>query len=204
MRSSRWTVLAILGLLGAGCAGEPPTGPTIAAAKAPGGGDTRPESEMHFLQPAPWAPPLATLSTTFVALPDRDTEGIIWYHASPGSPDSSKLARLRVPRRAVTDPTQITMSVADPARLIVEFQPAGLVFVAGRPAKLTLWYLEADHDLNQDGVIDSQDLKLERLLSIWRQENLDDPWAFLPSVLSLHGDQLESEIPGFTRYAISY
>jgi hypothetical protein len=204
----RWSTLAKIAGLGLvfACANQTPTGPDVVSLRRTGADDpaTIPESQLHFLQPDPNAPPLATLSVSFYAVPDADREAILWYHAVPGSQDSVKLARIRVPKRSVTAPTLITLSVSDPERLIIDLQPSGLVFAPNRPAKLTLWYLEADHDLNGDGVINGDDLAIEKLLGIWKQENPGDPWGSLASRLNLVGDQLETEIPGFTRYAISY
>ena len=88
--------------------------------------------------------------------------------------------------------------------MIVEFSPAGLVFAPNREAQLTFWYLEADHDFNGDGVIDSADTALESGFAIWGQETPVDPWQPLTSILDPLENEIETEIPGFTRYAVAY
>ena len=201
----------------AGCAAEPtdPAAPAETPETAAPAFTVKPGSQLHFLTPAPDAPPLAATSVTFYAVRGQDREAFIWYHKHPGEPDSSKLARFKVPKEslvrrpngtpiAVGDSIKITMSVPNLSRLQVEFQPAGLRFAAGRPGKLTLWYLEADHDFNDDGKINRTDTALENQFQIWRQESVGAPFTSQLTERNTRTEQLESDVPGFTRYVIAY
>jgi hypothetical protein len=79
------------------------------------------------------------------------------------------------------------------------------VFASDDPARLTLKYVEADADLNDDGRVDPTDVMLKLQLGIWRQESEGAPWILLPSSVSLEdSDEVEADVPGFTNYAIAY
>ena len=83
-------------------------------------------------------------------------------------------------------------------------QLSGLTFAANDPARLTLFFLETDHDFNDDGVVDAADLQLETQFRIWFQEQASDPFTALPSELGKSGDEIEAKIPGFTRYVVAF
>lgn len=203
---------ACLVLLGAlACSSD--AGPT--AAVQPDALQSGANTDPIFLSQAPDAPTLATLSVSFYAVNGEDREAFIWYHASAGEADSSKLVRFRVTRRSLCtrpsgqpiasgDSILITLTVTDVDRQIVKFQPAGLTFCSGRPAKLTMWYEQADHDFDDDGDIDNADAAYERKLNIWRQETAGSPWEKVTTVLSAQADQAEASIGGFTSYVVAY
>ena len=120
------------------------------------------ESELGFLRNAPAAPPLAATSVSFWARTAEDREASISYAARPGAPDSTEFVRFRVEKGALktrpdgsafapTDSVLITITIADSARLIVDFQPAGLQFDPKRPAKIWFNWTEVDRDRNRDG-----------------------------------------------------
>ena len=193
------------------------TGPETTQPLGPStvGAASQVEDSLNFLRAAVGAPALAQKTVSFYAVRGEDREAEIWYHPRAGMPDSSRLVRLKLDKRSLIadeqgapiaqgDSLLITMAVVDTVRLIVDMQPSGLVFAPNREAKLTLWYIETDPDLNQDGVVDAIDLQLESTLSTWRQEQLGDPWDRLSGVLDTGEDQIETEITGFTRYAVSY
>lgn len=173
------------------------------------------EDELRFPRLDPTAPPLAQASVSFYAVRGQDREAVIWYHARPGAIDSTRLARLRVRKEslvgdaqgtplAMGDSVLITMTVVDTARQLIELQPSGLTFSANDPARLTLCFLEMDHDFNGDGGIDTADLEIENTFQIWAQERPGDPFVSLPSELGESGDEVETDIPGFTRYVVAY
>jgi hypothetical protein len=161
------------------------------------------------------APPLAQTSVSFWAVRGQTREAEIRYQPRPGARTGDRLVRLKLDKRSLLnrpdgtpiapgDSLLITITVVDPVQMIVQLGPAGLVFAPNREAQLTLWYLEADHDFNHDGVIDKGDAAIEVGFTIWRQESSAAPWEALSSVLTRNQDQLETEIPGFTRYAVAY
>ena len=169
----------------------------------------------NFLAPAPGAPALAATTASLYAVNGQDREVFIWFHAPSGAPDSTKLVRFRVTKKSLCnrpngtpiakgDSVLISLTVTNVQTRTVTFAPSGLTFCSGRPAKLAMWYLEADHDFDHDGDMDAADAAIERTLRIWKQENTSSPWLPLTSVLNLVGDQLEADVAGFTSYVVAY
>ena len=179
------------------------------------GDDVKTDAELTVLRTAASAPPLVATTASFYALKGENREVRLYYRPAPGSLDSTEFLRFKVPdesldRRpdgsviAVGDSVLITVTVLDAAKLIVDFQPAGLRFAASKPAELKLSFAEADGDLDDDGDIDGDDVAAESRLAIWRRETIADPWVRLSSVLSVSRDEVEATITGFTNYAIAY
>ena len=175
----------------------------------------RDETDLAFLRAAADAPPLAQLTATFWAVRGEDRELRLSYRPRQGETDSTDFLRLRVGDNSLVtlpsgqpiplgDSLLITVSVIDPARLIVEFQPAGLLFARGEPAELEMRYPEADRDYDDDGDIDADDDDVEQRLRIWRQERIGDPWVQLSGTLRADVDEVKADLTGFTRYAIAY
>lgn len=207
MRPTRWLVLCALGILGCSAAADHPIAASgLAAAR---------QQDPTFLTVAATAPPLVTESVSFWAVRGETREAEIRYQPRPGARTGNRLVRLKVDKRSLVnepdgtpiapgDSLLITITVVDADNMIVKLDPAGLVFAPNREAQLTLWYLEADHDFNEDGAIDQADAALEAGFAIWRQESPADPWQALVSTRQLQQDEVETEIPGFTRYAVAY
>ncbi len=204
-------LLPLLALAAAACAVDATTGLLAPADALRSGGDDEPV----FLMTAAGAPSLANPTVSFYAVKGKDREAFIWYNAEPGGDDSTKLVRFKVPKKSLCkrpdgtniangDSLLITMTVVDAAKQMVDFQPSGLVFCSGRPAKLTMWYEQADHDFDQDGDIDASDLAWESFLSIWKQETPTSPWERVTTVLQDDDDEAEADITGFTAYLVAY
>ena len=203
MHRNLWTLsLASLLLLGA-CKSDGPT-------------DNQIREDINFLNSAPDAPPLGQQTLTFDAVQGQDTEVFMWYRRRPERADSSKLlrfrirddAQIRLPNGTALAPGQsvrITITVTDPQRLIVDFQPTGLRFENDdEPAQLNLWYIEQDHDFNDDGVVNSTDASIEQTLAIFRRENATAPWVRLTSRVVAESDEVEAILHGFSNYVIAY
>ena len=188
----------------------------LAACKSDGPTDNQVRDDIHFLNSAPDAPPLAQQTLSFDAVQGQDTEVFMWYHRRPERADSSKLLRFRIrddaqitlPNGTALAPGQsvrITITVVDPQKLILDFQPTGLRFGNDdEPARLNLWYIEQDDDLNDDGVINAADASIERTLAIFRQENAGAPWVRLTSRVVAETDEVEAVLHGFSNYVIAY
>jgi hypothetical protein len=198
-------------LLLAACVGEG-TGPTALATP-----HASVQGTPTFLQLAPDAPPLVSASVSFWAVEGQDREAAIFYQRPDGGTptNSDRLARLRVRKHSLVtaadgtalapgDSVLITMTVVDPDHQVIEFQPAGLHFDPSEPARLSIWYRQANHDFNLDGVIDGADAAIETRFAIWRQEQPGDPWTSLVTALVPGLDQTSTEVPGFTRFAVAY
>ncbi len=178
-------------------------------------GDIRPAEALHFLRPAADAPPLANPILSFWAKRGENREAFMYYQSRPGRSDSSVFMRFRVSASSldrrpdgtailVGDSVLITIRVADPARLILDFQPSGLRFSPSSPGDLKLDFSESSHDFDGDGDEDADDSRAEAALRIWKQEAPGLPWVRLASVTDFTLEELESDILGFTGYAIAY
>jgi hypothetical protein len=203
-----WPLLALLPLAAACAEG---------ATQLPGPNpdSTAQQDSLHFLRAAPTAPPIADRVVSFWAVKGERRELRMMYRPAPGAVDSVEFARLRVDDRSLVnrpdgspiatgDSILITITMVDTLNLIADFQPAGLVFSQSRPARLWLKYGEADPDLNEDGVVNAADTTLVLSLKIWKQELPGALWEVVPSTVNLVELEVEADIPGFTRYAVSY
>jgi hypothetical protein len=178
---------------------------------------TAAEASLDFLHPAAGAPPLADRQVSFWAVRGQTREGQLMYRPMAGHTDSLEFARLLVFDQSLTnrpdgspiapgDSILITLSVIDTLRLIVDCQPAGLVFSSAAPPRFWIRYGESDPDLNHDGSVNAADTTLLNSLHVWRQEHPGDLWALLPGYVDVDPDVqgVNAEIPGFTRFAVAY
>lgn len=174
----------------------------------------RAEAELRFLRFTTAAPPLVTTRVQFWAKRGQDREVSIFHRPRAGESDSTRFLYFKVPgssleRRpggtlfAEGDSVLITITVVDPVRAIVRFEPAGLGFSSRSPARLKFEFEEADDDLDGDGDDDAADSALEAQLRVWRQETAGRPWIKLGSFsASLH--EIEADLMSFTNYAVAY
>jgi hypothetical protein len=208
MRRAVCLLSAALIVVVCSCDGSGMPGPTPADSTAA-------QDSLHFLRPGPGSPPLDTRLVSFYAVRGSTREVRLMYGTYPGSPDSTEFGRFQVDAKSLVarpdgstipqgDSLLITLQITDTLRYITDFQPAGLKFAAGRPARLWLKFNEADPDLNEDGVVDSVDTMLLLQLNIWKQEQAGQPWSLLPSTVDTTEQEVEADIAGFTRYALSY
>lgn len=181
-----------------------------------GGGTIKPPSELTILRLAEGSPPLFNPVMSFYAVRGESREGEISFvdDERPGEP-GEKYLELKVDGEALAagpdgspfaegDSVLITVRVVDAARLLFEFEPAGLTFDPSRPAELKIHYDHADDDLDEDGDVDPNDATLELTIGIWRQENDRDPFQRLGSLLIDDLEEVEAELGGFSRYALAY
>ena len=179
------------------------------------GAVSRTADQLHFIRPAPTAASLPDTAVSFWAKRGEDRELRLYYNSQSGSGGGEEFLRFTVPAAAlaqrpdgstiaVGDSVLISVRVIDPSRLIVDFQPSGLKFAAGSPARLRFELAETDSDLNGDGVINSQDDSLKTQLSFWRQEAPGQPWLKVVSAVFTDLDEVEADVLGFTGYALAY
>lgn len=200
----RFAPALLLAALGVAC-GDGGTGPDAGV----------PESSLTFLRPGATAPALTRTTATFWAKRGEDREVSLYYAPRPGESDSSRFLEFEVPAGAlerhpdgrafaVGDSVLISVRLADAATLKVEFQPAGLRFSPRTPAHLEIEFGEADDDLDRDGDVDANDQRIETRLSIWRQEQPGQPWFRQGSVVVEDLDEIESDVFGFSAFAVAY
>jgi hypothetical protein len=187
----------------------------IACSNSTGADDTRTTADLHFLRPAAAAPPLATSSVTFTATRGQNSEATIYYAPRPGEAEPEKFLEFKIPNDGLAQrpdgtpitqgqSVQITITVIDPSKLIVEFQPSGLRFTPDKPAELRIHFAETDDDLDDDGDVDLNDAVLEAQLSLWRQEQAGQPWTKLGSLVVHDLEEVRGELSGFTNYVVAY
>jgi hypothetical protein len=117
---------------------------------------------------------------------------------------NSLLARPDGTPFANNDTVTITIRVLDPARMLFQFEPAGLTFSPSDPAEIRINYDVANGDLDHNGHHDAADDSLEDHLGIWVQETPGAPFTRLNSLVSKGDKDIRADIPGFSRYAVSY
>jgi hypothetical protein len=178
--------------------------------------NTRPPSDLTILRLSENSPPLFNPEVSFYAVKGDNREIRIFFEEEddPGEAGDEYL-RLEIDADALLaypdgtpfaedDSVLITIRVVDPARLLFEFEPAGLTFEPDRPAELKIHYDKADDDLDEDGDVDLDDEALELTLAIWRQESEGDPFVRLGSLVIDDLEEIDAELEGFSRYALAY
>src|SRR2546427_4696192 len=161
---NRLLIALTLALVAAGCTdGTSPTAiqPPLAQTMSESSSFT----ETHILQQAPTAPALETYQVSFWARHDKESTVAVNYLPAAGQSVGQPFLRFRIPKWGLkwgpngarlwgTDSVLITLTI-DTLKLSVDFQPSGVVFSNVFSAGPVVWYVNADPDLNRDGVVDS-------------------------------------------------
>lgn len=100
------------------------------------------------------------------------------------------------------DSILISVTLDPNNRVIVDFQPSGLLFNPLDPARLEINYKGADDDIDGDGDEDARDAALELSLRIWQQERPGLPWLPL-ATLRIDEDDVEARVLSFTGFAMA-
>lgn len=188
----------------------------VLAALAACGGDStsptqvqKPTSDLHFIRLSAGAPPLESNVVSFYAVRGQDREVRVQLR------DGSDFLRFRVFANSLVtrpdgstiapgDSILITITVADPTTFAADFQPAGLKFSSSAPARLQFEFADCDKDLNGDGVVTAADTALIPQISTWRQETASAPWVKVSSTVEVEINEVQSDISGFSGYALAY
>lgn len=158
---------------------------------------------------------LPAQSVSFWARRGSDRAGALFFRKPSG--ELERLVRLRVRSNSLErrpdgtafapgDSVLITMTLANPSKILFDFQPSGLRFSAQDPAELELEYGDASRgDINGDGQVNQADRDLIARLAVWLQESASSPFfrvenSFNDSTI----EEIEADILGFTRYGIAY
>ncbi|HEY0351151.1 MAG TPA: hypothetical protein VGC48_03465 [Gemmatimonadales bacterium] len=179
-------------------------------------GDTsKPPGQLTVVRLAPSSLPLFNSPDSFYAVKGEDREVRIYFKDPGTNQAGEEFLRLRVRPGsllsrpggspfAAGDSVLITVRIVDPSKILFEMEPSGLSFDPAEPAELKIHYNHADHDFNEDGVINAFDATIKSKLAIWRQELLTDPFVRIGSVNAEGLEEINADILGFTRYAIAY
>jgi hypothetical protein len=204
MRRTRPNILLLIGLL-AGTACSDSTSQNDGS---------QPPSELNLVRLDQTSPPIFDPEQSFYAVKGEDRELRISFQDQAGG-EGEEFLRLRVRPASLLarpdgspiaegDSVLITISIVDPGNILFEMEPTGLTFSQDEPAELKIHYNHADHDFNDDGTINAADDEIRGALAIWRQETPSDPFIRLGSVNEVTAEEINADITGFSRYAISY
>ncbi len=100
------------------------------------------------------------------------------------------------------DSILITVTLDPSNRIILDFQPSGLIFNPLEPAQLEINYQQNDPDIDDDGDHDDDDLELEAAMRIWMREQAGLPWLPLATV-RIDEDDLRAGVLSFTGFAMA-
>ena len=172
-----------------------------------------PDAQLHVLQADTLGPALDSTVVHFWAKAGEGREIRLAYQPPADSGDD--FLRFEVPGDALLrkpdgtafqqgDSILITLTVIDPSRFLVRFEPAGLVFNPDQPARLKFHYLWANHDFDGDGDVDAADAAIEHTIDLWRRESATAPWFRVGSVKFEELDEIDANILSFTEYALAW
>jgi hypothetical protein len=202
MRVLKTPLLALLLLGGSACSDT----------TSPGQGGQ--STDFHIVRLDPTSPPIFNPEQSFYAVQNQDRELRISFQDASGA-EGEEFLRLRVRPGslqanpdgtpiAAGDSVLITVRVVSVDSVLFDMEPSGLTFNPAEPAELKIHYAHADHDFNEDGIVNVFDDQIKTQLAIWRQEAVGDPFAKLGSVNVEDSEEINADILGFTRYAIAY
>ena len=163
---------------------------------------TRTPDELNILE-VPATPTLVSDSVGFWAVRGKNRSVEIFYADSLGLP-AERLLRFAVADNALekypdgskfdsNDSVFISIRITDPSTLAFDFAPSGLRFKKDHPAKLTVGYGRATASGDTVSV-----------LGIWMQEQDNGSYIMLKSRIHAAQQEVEADVPGFSRYAVAF
>ena len=178
----------------------------------PGG---RPDAAMNFVRHDSLAPPLVSSQASVWAKVGDGRELHLNYQGVTPADTGEEFLRFEIPGDGLLrkpdgslfqagDSILITVTVVSGGDFIFQFQPAGLVFNPDHPARLKVRYLEANHDFDDDGDLDSADDAIEQVLDLWRRAAPGAQWFRVGSVKFEELDELDANILMFSEYAVAW
>jgi hypothetical protein len=166
------------------------------------------------LQQSPTAPPLETYQVSFVASRRKSSTVTVNYQAVDGQSAGQPFLSFFIPRAGLVagaggvplmrgDSLTITITI-DPVDFSVDLEPSGVLFSNTAPASLTLWYENANPDLNGDGVVDSTDDALRQQLTFYYQLADSSTWTKHPSKNDPAAPSVTGALYHFSEWALSW
>ncbi len=176
---------------------------------------SQPTSPMgvHILQQASTAPALETYRASFWAYKGTASTVIVNYQPAAGQGVGSPFLRFDIPKNGLVagadgvplkrgDSVWVTLTI-DSVGFSVHFQPSGVLFSTKFPANLTIWYENANPDLNGDGVVNGKDAHLEQQLAVWYHA-AKTHWSRLSSNNDTAQLFVATALYHFSEYAVSW
>ena len=173
-----------------------------------------PAAGSRILQQSPSAPPLEAYRVSFWAFVGKASTVRVRYQAAVGASLGDPFLRFEVPKHALAtradgtrlqrgDSVYITVTI-DAVSLDVHFEPSGVSFSKVWPAALTIWYGNANPDVNGDGVVDATDQTLTRQLAVWSQSRKTQRWHKLASRNNTRREFVAAPLYHFSEYAVCW
>lgn len=174
-----------------------------------------PDAQLHIVRQDTLAPPLIATQVSFWAKVADGREVHLSYQGVNPSDTGQEFLRFEVPGDALYrkpdgsaflpgDSILITVTVLDPAQFLFRFEPAGLRFSSDHPARLKVRYFDANHDFNDDGVVDTVDTQIEQVLDLWHRMAPGSPWFKVGAVKFEELEELDANIFTFSDYSIAW
>jgi len=170
-------------------------------------------ADVHYLRQSPNAPALETYEVSFWARYGAASAITVRYQAAAGESVGQPFLRFEIPRNGLAtdatgnrfrrgDSVLVTLTI-DPVEFSVEFQPSGLQFSRRHPARLTIWYQNANPDLNGDGVVDAVDAECEEQIALWGHAP-SARWVRLQTDADRTLPSVSAVLLHFSEYAVSW
>ena len=170
--------------------------------------------QIPILQQSRTAPPLETYQVSFWAYRGQASTVTVNYQPVSGQSVGQPFLRLDISKNGLKagaggkslkrgDSVAVTLTI-DPVRFSVEFEPSGVLFSKNLPANLTIWYENANPDLNDDGVVDATDQALEQQLAFWYHAVKQHAWSRLSSTNDTTQESVSTALYHFSQYAICW
>ena len=188
----------------------------LACSESGGPADGLPAAQLNFVVQDSTYKPLLTARDSFWAKVGSDREVRLFYQGSTSTDTGPEFLRFEVANDALlrrpdgsgfgpNDSILITVTVVDPKRFWFDFAPSGLQFNPNKPARLKVRYQYAQHDFNGDGIIDSRDTEIERLLDLWQREPPDTLWFRVVGAVKFEDlDEFDANLFSFSQYAVAW
>jgi hypothetical protein len=201
-----------LALFAAGCSDG--VGPHPAAVRPPLYDMTVSSPGTHILRQSPTAPRLQTYQVSFWAKRGTQTTIFVNYRRAPGQWLPDPFLRFKIPINGLVagaggvpldrgDSVRITLTI-DTVSFNVVFQPSGVLFSKSSPARLAIWYQNADPDLDGDGDVDADDQTLEEQLAIWHRGTKAEAWKQVRSKNDTTEKLVTAALYHFSQYAVAW
>jgi hypothetical protein len=186
-----------------------------ACSSASGPASAPPRASLNFVVQDSTYRPLLSTQASFYAKVGEGRQVRLVYQGSIPTDSGAELLRFEVPSDGLDrrpdgttfgpgDSIKITVTVVDPKRFVFDFQPAGLRFNPNDPARLKVEYRYADHDFNNDGIIDSTDARIETLLNLWLREPPDSLWFTFGAVKFQDLEEFDVNVVSFSQFAVAW
>jgi hypothetical protein len=171
-------------------------------------------ADQHILRQSPTAPALATYQVSFWARHDMESTVAVDYQPAAGQSVGQPFLRFRIPKFGLktgpdgtrlygSDSVFITLTI-DSLKLSVDFQPSGVVFSDVFSAGLVMWYVNANPDLNGDGVVNSTDQMLEQQLALSEEPTKVSGWFKTATKNDTTQKFVAADVYHFSQYAVAW